>query len=134
MPRDSEWLPSLAQVAETLALIGPHPVARWVYDALAPYAQLFAVEGICAAVRGPVSRHLGLLAAALGDRAAAAAHFAAAEQAARAIGATQVATRIAAEAGRPRDPAARPPERGRASSGRRVPPRRGRVDAGLPGA
>ena len=87
MPRDSEWLPALAQVAETLALIGPHPVARWVYDALAPYAQLFAVEGICAAVRGPVSRHLGLLATALGDRAAAAAHFAAAGQAARAIGA-----------------------------------------------
>jgi AAA ATPase domain len=117
MPRDSEWLPSLAQVAETLALIGPHPVARWVYDALAPYAGLFAVEGICAAVRGPVSRHLGLLAAALGDRAAAAAHFAAAEQAARAIGATQVATRIAAEAGPATEPAARPPEPGESAPG-----------------
>jgi hypothetical protein len=98
LPHDSEWLPALAQVAETLAIIGPHPVARWVYDALSPYAQLFVVEGICAAVRGPASRHLGLLAAVLGDRAAAAAHFAAAADAARTIGATQVARRIAADA------------------------------------
>ncbi|HEY2691509.1 MAG TPA: AAA family ATPase [Streptosporangiaceae bacterium] len=112
MPRDSEWLPSLAQVAETVALIGPHPVTRWAYDALSPYAELFAVEGICAAVRGPIARHLGLLAAALGDRAAANAHFAAAAEAARAIGATQVATRIAAEAGAAPDPAAGPQEPG----------------------
>jgi len=112
MPRDSEWLPALAQVAETIALIGPHPAARWVYDALSPYAQLFAVEGICAAVRGPVSRHLGLLAAALGYRPAARAHFAAAAGAARAIGATQVVTRIAAEAGPAAGPTAGPQEAG----------------------
>ena len=62
LARDSEWLPVVAQVAETLVLIGsadPHPVARWAYDALAPYAGLFVVEGICAAVRGPVHRQPG---------------------------------------------------------------------------
>ena len=26
MPRDSEWLPAMAQIAETIALTGPHPV------------------------------------------------------------------------------------------------------------
>ncbi|HET9969174.1 MAG TPA: AAA family ATPase, partial [Streptosporangiaceae bacterium] len=50
LARDSEWLPVVAQVAEILALTGPHPVARWAYDALTPYAGLFVVEGICAAV------------------------------------------------------------------------------------
>ena len=45
----------------------------WAPDALAPYAGLFVVEGICAAVRGPVHRHLALLADALGDHEAAAA-------------------------------------------------------------
>ena len=44
MPRDSEWLPSMAQVAEILALTGPHPVARWAYDALSPYAGLVVVD------------------------------------------------------------------------------------------
>jgi len=34
-----------AQVAETIALTGPHPVARWAYDALSPYAGLVVVEG-----------------------------------------------------------------------------------------
>jgi hypothetical protein len=99
MARDSEWLPVLAQVAETIALTGPHPVARWVYDSLLPYAGLFVVEGICAAIRGPVHRHLALLADALGDGEAAAAHRAAAVTAARALGATAVAARIEREAG-----------------------------------
>ncbi|MCU7821382.1 hypothetical protein KSNIM_06820, partial [Kitasatospora sp. DSM 101779] len=54
-PRDSEWLPMLAQAAETVGLLGAHPVARRAAGplraALAPYAGLFAVEGIGAAVR-----------------------------------------------------------------------------------
>ena len=43
--RDSEWLPAMAQIAETIALTGPHPVARWAYDALSPYAGLVVVRG-----------------------------------------------------------------------------------------
>jgi hypothetical protein len=103
MARDSEWLPSMAQVAETIALTGPHPVARWAYDALLPYAGLVAVEGICAAVRGPVHRHLALLADALGEHEAASGHRAAAVAGARALGATALAARIEQEA-----PAVRP--------------------------
>ena len=98
MPRDSEWLPSMAQVAETLALTGPHPVARWAYDALSPYAGLIVVEGICAAIRGPVDHHLALLADALGEQEAAARHRAAAVAGARAVGALALAARIEGEA------------------------------------
>jgi hypothetical protein len=103
MARDSEWLPSMAQIAETIALTGPHPVARWAYDALLPYAGLVAVEGICAAVRGPVHRHLALLADALGEHEPASGHRAAAVAGARALGATALAARIEQEA-----PAVRP--------------------------
>jgi AAA ATPase domain len=99
--KDSEWLPYVAQVAETIALTGPHPVARWAYDALAPYAGLFVVEGICAAVRGPVHRHLALLADALGDHQAAAAHRAEALVQASALGAAALAARVDREAGLP---------------------------------
>ena len=99
MARDSEWLPAMAQVAETVALTGPHPVARWAYDALLPYAGLVAVEGICAAIRGPVHRHLALLAGVLGEHEAAAGHRAAAVAGARTLGATAVAARIEREAG-----------------------------------
>ena len=98
-PRDSEWLPLMAQVAELVGIIGAHPAAMWAYEALLPYAELFVVEGIGAAVRGPVHYPLGLLAAAMGDRAAAAPHFAAASQAARAVGAPRLAERIRAVAG-----------------------------------
>ncbi|HEU5385395.1 MAG TPA: AAA family ATPase [Streptosporangiaceae bacterium] len=114
LARDSEWLAVVAQVAEILTLTGPsepHPVARWAYDALAPYAGLFVVEGICAAVRGPVHRHLALLADALGDREAAAAHRAEALAQARALGATALVTRIEREGGESGPPPAggRPP-------------------------
>jgi len=98
MPRDSEWLPAMAQVAETLALTGPHPVARWAYDALSPYAGLVVVEGICAAIRGPVHYHLALLAGALGEHEAAARHRAAAVADARVLGALALAARIEGEA------------------------------------
>jgi AAA ATPase domain len=94
MARDSEWLPSMAQVAETIALIGPHPVARWAYDALSPYAGLIVVEGICAAIRGPVDHHLALLADALGEQEAAARHRSAAVAGARPVGALALAARI----------------------------------------
>jgi hypothetical protein len=101
LPKDSEWLASVAQVAETLALTGYHPVARWAYDALAPYAGLIVVEGICAAIRGPVHRHLALLADVLGESQAAAAHRAEALNHARALGAAALVTRIERETGRP---------------------------------
>ncbi|BCJ27608.1 AAA family ATPase [Actinocatenispora sera] len=99
-PRDSEWLPMLAQVAETVGVVGSHPVADPAYRALAGYAGMWVVEGIGAAVRGPVDRHLGLLAAARGDRAGAATHFAAAERACVDVGATLLAAEVCRDAGR----------------------------------
>ena len=97
--RDSEWLPMLAQAAEAIALIGPHPLARNVYDLLTPYADRFVVEGLGAAVRGPVHRHLALLADALGEPETAAQHRKRALAAARETGATRLADRIEREAG-----------------------------------
>ncbi|MCG6495333.1 AAA family ATPase [Kitasatospora sp. A2-31] len=121
-PVDSEWLPMLAQAAEALALVGPdapavpartedptgpesdedaqlRALAGRLYDALHPHRGLLVVEGIGAAVRGPVHRHLGLLAGRLGRTAIAREHFAAALATARALGAPRLAERIANEAG-----------------------------------
>jgi len=98
LPRDSEWLASVSQVAETVALVGPHPVSRWAYQALAPYADLYVVEGIGAAVRGPVHRYLGLLAAAEDRAEVARRHLDAAVASSRALGATGIAARIEADA------------------------------------
>ncbi|MFJ9728621.1 ATP-binding protein [Streptomyces sp. NPDC101209] len=105
-PRDSEWLPMLAQAAETVAAVGSHPAAAVLYELLAPYAGLFVVEGIGAAVRGPVDRHLALLAAAMGDPERARAHRTEALRAAEAAGAVALADRIAHETAHPPPPAA----------------------------
>ncbi|MGZ4619193.1 MAG: hypothetical protein ACXV3F_10840, partial [Frankiaceae bacterium] len=94
LPRDSEWLASLVQVAEAVGLVGGHPIGTWVYEALAGYSGLFAVEGIGAAVRGPVSRHLAILAAAGADPDRAPDHFAAAMDASRSIGAAGLVAAI----------------------------------------
>ena len=96
-PRDSEWLPMLAQAAETVAAVGSHPCAPALYELLAPYPGLFVVEGIGAAVRGPVDRHLALLAAAMGDPDRAREHRERALRAAGAAGAVALAERIAGE-------------------------------------
>ncbi|MET7479193.1 AAA family ATPase [Streptomyces sp. NPDC005648] len=97
--RDSEWLPMLAQAAETVAAMQSHPAAPALYDLLAPYAGLFAVEGIGAAVRGPVDRHLALLAAAMGDPDRADRHRTTALRAAEAAGAVALTERIRGERG-----------------------------------
>jgi hypothetical protein len=98
-PRDSEWLPMMAQLAEAVGTIGGHPVARWAYEQLFPFAELLVVEGIGAALRGPVHRHLGILAAAAGETATAADHFDRALDRARGIGATLLVARILRDAG-----------------------------------
>ncbi len=98
LPRDSEWLAVMAQVAEVIAIIGTHPVGAWVYDALLPYANLFAVEGIGAAVRGPLHRHLGLLATVWTHRRCSGALRGSVGRGSQALGATQLTARIEAEA------------------------------------
>ncbi|MFF4361695.1 ATP-binding protein [Streptomyces sp. NPDC001604] len=96
-PKDSEWLPMLAQAAETVAALGSHPCAPALYDLLTPYAGLFAVEGIGAAVRGPIDRHLALLAAAMGDPDRTREHRERALRAAAAAGAVALTERMAGE-------------------------------------
>ncbi|MFE2302528.1 ATP-binding protein [Streptomyces sp. NPDC059445] len=108
-PRDSEWLPMMAQAAETVGMVGAHPAASPLYGALAPYAGLFAVEGIGAAVRGPVDRHLALLSRSLGDDGTARRHRDRAVRAAEEAGAIALAERIAAQT--------RPEETGTAGPG-----------------
>jgi tetratricopeptide (TPR) repeat protein len=98
LPRDSEWLASLTQAAEAVALVGGHAIGERLYDLLAPFADVFVVEGIGAAPRGSVQRHLGLLAAARGDRATAAGHFERALEANRRLGATLVVARTLSDA------------------------------------
>ncbi len=93
LPRDSEWLCTTTQAAEAVALVGGHPAAEWLYDQLLPHAALFVVEGIGAAPRGSVERHLGLLAGALGDRVVARTHFERALEANRRLGAALLVAR-----------------------------------------
>lgn len=97
--RDSEWLPMLAQVAETAFLIGGHRTVDWAYQALLPYRNLYAIEGIGTATRGSVERHLGLLAATQGDKSRATEHFAPALDANRRTGGTLLVARTLADAG-----------------------------------
>ncbi|HEY7134798.1 MAG TPA: AAA family ATPase [Acidimicrobiia bacterium] len=100
LPRDSEWLAVVAQVAEVVSFVGRHPLAGWAYDALLPHRDLWVVEGIGAAVRGPVERHLALLASARDDDAVARVHAAAALACCRSVGATRLVARIEAESAR----------------------------------
>lgn len=75
LPRDGNWLATMCQNAETLGIIGSHPAASWIYDQLLPHADVFAVEGIAAGLRGSVHRHLALAARAMGRADLAAGHF-----------------------------------------------------------
>ena len=73
--RDSEWLTMVAQVADACFRLGGHDLVPWLYDALAPFADLWAVDGIGAYAHGPVHRQLGQLAVLLGRTDAASRHF-----------------------------------------------------------
>jgi hypothetical protein len=99
IPRHSEWLPLMAQLAEVVSLIGGHDVAGWAYEALLPHRRRCSVEGIGAYSHGSVERHLGLLAAALGRPGDARAHFDAALAANRAAGAELIVARTLRDAG-----------------------------------
>jgi hypothetical protein len=61
--------------AELAAALGARAACRWLYDTLAPHAGGAAVIGAGIVFRGAVDHHLGVLAAALGEPAAARAHL-----------------------------------------------------------
>ncbi|MGI8776515.1 MAG: AAA family ATPase [Acidimicrobiales bacterium] len=72
---DDRWLAAMAVLAELAATLDQRPEATVIYDLLVPHAQRFAVEAMGSACHGSVSRHLGLLAHALGRWDDADAHF-----------------------------------------------------------
>ncbi len=67
LPMDKEWLPNLFNVTEGLLESDARgEPGRLLYERLAPYADLFFVDGIGAACMGSVERPLGSLADARG--------------------------------------------------------------------
>jgi tetratricopeptide (TPR) repeat protein len=66
VPRDSEWLETLWNLGEVAAAVVELEAVEALYDALVPYADLWAVDGVGAACYGAVSHQLGRLGLALG--------------------------------------------------------------------
>jgi tetratricopeptide (TPR) repeat protein len=74
LPRDFFWLTTVGLLAEASAKLGHSESAAVLYDTLAPYSGCMVQVGYAGSL-GPVSRLLGLLAAARGDREAAVSHL-----------------------------------------------------------
>ncbi len=85
-PKDSEWLPEMAQLAQVAVAAGHTEAATVLYELLSPYAHRYCVEGIGAAFTGSVHWYLALLADATGNRARAEHHETAAREAHRRVG------------------------------------------------
>lgn len=104
-PRDSEWLPDSAQLAEAAVLAGCRPAAELLYGQLRPYAHLICIEGIGAACTGSVAWYLARLARFLGRYDEAAAYQAQAEEAHRLVGFAGEPPPLVGAAPRPAKPA-----------------------------
>src|SRR6185437_4022378 len=74
-PRDNQMLVAAVYATELVTALGPAPVAEKLYASLLPFADQAVVSGVAISFKGAVAHHLGLLAAALGRAAEAAAHF-----------------------------------------------------------
>ncbi len=83
--RDSFLLSALAPAADLCGYVGDARLARILYDATLPYQKLHANVSVGIGTHGPVARHLGVLAARMGDLASAERHFQAAIDASEAI-------------------------------------------------
>lgn len=75
IPRDGRWMTIMSWLAELAAGLGDEPRAQRLYDLLLPSAGANVVVSLGVMCRGPVSRYLGKLAAALGLHEAAGEHF-----------------------------------------------------------
>jgi DNA-binding CsgD family transcriptional regulator len=73
--RKSLWLASLAYLAEAAAMLGDTGMAALVYPVLEPFRGANMMIGHLVAWYGAADRHLGMLAATLGDWERAADHF-----------------------------------------------------------
>jgi DNA-binding SARP family transcriptional activator/tetratricopeptide (TPR) repeat protein len=74
LPFDQEWLLGMSLLAETSALLGDEASAPILYELLSPWAAYNAADP-AEAIRGSVSRYLGLLAATIKRWAEAEKHF-----------------------------------------------------------
>ena len=97
---DSAWPGLMMNLADLVVTVGGHPAADTVRRAIEPFGVVWVVAGIGAAIRGPLDRPLGSLAALDGDLDAADAHFSAAHEAALRTGAILVAAIVDQEGGR----------------------------------
>jgi hypothetical protein len=96
IPRDSEWLEALWNLGEVAAAVAELEAVEAIHDALVPYADLWAVDGVGAACYGAVSHQLGRLDIALDRRQAARQWLDAAEHAHESAGAEYLAASTAA--------------------------------------
>ncbi|MGE0825409.1 MAG: AAA family ATPase [Candidatus Binatia bacterium] len=78
VPRDGNWLPVIARLADVCSVLGDTQRAAMLYDVLLPYAEQNIVLATSAACLGPASYYLGLLATILSRWDDAEAHFEAA--------------------------------------------------------
>jgi hypothetical protein len=67
LPKDAEWLECHWAMAELAVALDDRPSAELLLGVLRPYEQLWAVDGVGAAVFGVVAEQLGRLASYLGD-------------------------------------------------------------------
>lgn len=75
LPRDCNWIPALATLAEVVCGFGDAARARLVYEQLRPHAGQAVVIGTAAICWGSLDRFLGRLATTAGDVAAAIVHL-----------------------------------------------------------
>jgi hypothetical protein len=66
IPRDAEWLEALWYLGEAGLILDEPEAVRLAHEALTPYAELWAIDGIGGACFGVVSHQLGRLATRLG--------------------------------------------------------------------
>lgn len=88
LPRDGNWLLTMALLSFACAVVGDERRAALLYDALCPYGDRFAVAGDCTTAWGPIATALGVLASATGRFELAGEHFDDACRRATAAGAT----------------------------------------------
>ena len=96
IPRDSEWLEALWNLGEVATTVADLEAVEAIHDALVPYADLWAVDGVGAACYGAVSHQLGRLDIALDRRQAARQWLDAAEHVHESAGAEHLAASTAA--------------------------------------
>jgi predicted Zn-dependent protease len=99
LPRDNNYLLTLALLGEAAADLGDAARARRLYESLAPYAGRWVTASSNTAL-WPVDRSLGVLAGVAGDLAGALAHLAAARRHCEAVDALPSLARLALDEAR----------------------------------